>query len=175
MKLLQTVKAFFADTFPLHLNKTVKALEETHEGQAFALSCLRSTIKTMVAEMDDLIEANNEYRKQNTRAVWELAHQDMHIRHLQKQLDDLYESMAPKLSQWPLKADARLERGGIFDEWAVRIRVPELDFRMVLSKALRTGNHPEFIEHVAREVAEAYKQQTYKLVTQFLNENLKSI
>jgi predicted trehalose synthase len=108
VKLRQTIQAFFAATFPLRLNKTVKALEESVQLEKWVNESLQMLLDSYRESTAVAIAANNEYRKDNAQLRADLSSSKEAYRFTKEVLNRLYEDLRPQITNWPMKMDPRV-------------------------------------------------------------------
>ena len=125
MGILQNLKDTFSRYFPLHLNETVQALEDSNEDLLGAVEQYVDLLDAAKRHIQDLQETNRALYRDNTylNGVLRCAHGV--IQEQQKELDALYSSITPKLSAWPMPVSAYLDESHMRQSF-IRVELPAL-------------------------------------------------
>ena len=154
--LLQNIKGFFSRYFPLHLNATVVALEESLADRDFALDCYKRWTEVLQRDIDSLVLTNNAYRRDNMGLMEAL-------KDYQRELEALYRAGLP--STLPVQVDVKVGYSAILDMHAVSIRVPEFRLAMQARDGLMSRGRCKYIaEYMSEQVARAVQVKVLELL-----------
>lgn len=158
MGILQNLKDTFFRYFPLHLNETVQALEDENDSLLDAVEHYVDLLDAAKRHIQDLQTGNRMVLRENTymNGVLRAAHGV--IQGQQKELDDLYSSMTPKLSSWPMPVSAHLEESHMGVSF-IRVELPPLRLHSAVNEAVRRGLYTGYLDAFAERIATtAYKE-----------------
>lgn len=171
MELLQNIKGFFARYFPLHLNSTVEDLEDDLADAELELYFSKAREENLRNELTNLRDVNSMLYRDNRYLNENLECARQHIRVVQQELDDVYKSMTPQLSRWPVPASAQLDDSGLYGS-IIRVELPPLRLNCMVNEAVRKGLYKGYVDAFADQLATTAHKEVKAAVTDILNNAL---
>lgn len=168
MELLQNIKGFLARYFPLHLNSTVEALEDDLADAELELYFIKAREWCLREEVEVLRETNKELARDNRYLNSNLEQARQCIRALQHELEEVYSSMTPKLSSWPMPVSAQLDDTSPFGSF-IRVELPALRLQCLVNEAVRRGMFPGYVDAFADRIASTAHKEVKAAVADILN------
>jgi len=171
MGILQNIKQALARVFPLHLNATVVALEDELDEAEVALYFNQCREENLELELDKAVATNNTYRTENQWLHEGLIRLREGNKALNAELNEVYQSMTPKLSTWPMTVSAHLEDSPVGISF-IRVELPALRLSSSVNEAVRRGLFKGYTEVFAENIAKTAHKEVKAAVTDILNATL---
>lgn len=171
MDILQNIKEFFSRYFPLHLNATVVALEDDLSDAELELYFSKARERVLREDLHNLTEANNSFRRDNAYLNSCLENVRQYIREVQHELDEVYSSMTPKMSSWPMPVSAHLEDTP-FARSYIRVELPALRLSCMVNEAVRRGMYQGYLDEFSDSIARTAHKEVKEAVLDFLKNTL---
>lgn len=167
MKLLQNLKEFFSRYFPLHLNSYVEELEDDLADADMELYFSKVREDVLRMECDSHRHVNADLARDNRYLNSNLEQARQFIRVIQHELEEVYSSMTPKLSRWPVPLSAELDDSSPFGSF-VRVELPALRLQCMVNDAVRRGLFEGYVDAFADSIARTAHKEVKAAVADIL-------